>query len=263
MKYLRSSLYLAIFLTNLLIGYLGGLRVLPTSLEKVASIAKSEPVFADTPIPSLANGQRSLLLITVDQLEARQPQLTGIWLVLYVPSDPRLTLLPIYPALSMKDAGNELSDAFRLQNKAGHLSPDPQFLDLVRAHVPWWSGYILLDEAAIAEVIDFMVNFEKASKSPDPNHFSQVMSDLSIWEDPYAALFGQASLYQEMCWGLAWMESGTALAQIQDRFALKAGHFSTDLIPDQILAELQNLRGQAGSIVCEFPTLSVQARIVK
>jgi hypothetical protein len=263
MKYLRGFPYLAIFLTNLLIGYLGGLRVLPANPEKALSSGKSDLIFADTPIPSLANGQRSLLLITVDQLESRQPQLTGVWLVLYVPSDPRLTLLPIYPTPSAKDAGNDLFDAFQLQNIAGQLSPDPLFLDLVRESVPWWSGYILLDEAAIAEVIDFMVNFEKASQSPNPNHFSQVVSDMRTWNDPYAALFGQASLYQEICWGMAWMESSTELAQIQDRFTLKEGHFSTDLIPGLVLAELQNLRGQAGSIVCEFPTLSVQARIIK
>lgn len=263
MKYLRSIPYLAIFLANLLIGYLGGLRVLPTNQREAASTAKSTSIITDTPIPSLANGQRSLLLITVDQLEKQQPQLTGIWLVLYVQSDPRLTLMPIYPAPDMKDSGKELSDAFHLQNNAGSIGPDPIFLDLIKKQVPWWSGYILLDDAAIVEVIDFMANFQQASKSLEPTHFSKIVSELSMWEDPYAALFGQASLYQEMCWGMAWLESGTQLAKIQDRFALKEGHFSTDLVADQILAELQNLRGQGGSIVCEFPTLSVQARIVK
>jgi hypothetical protein len=263
MKYLRGFLYLAIFLTNLLVGYLGGLRVIPANPKEAASLAHSESVIADTPIPSLANGQRSLLLITADQLEAREPRLTGIWLVLYVPSDPQLTLLPIFPAPSTKDAGKELSDAFRLQNNAGMISPDPQFLELVRQQIPWWSGYILLDEPAIAEMIDFMVYFEKASQSPDPSHSNQILSELSLWEDPYSALFGQASLYQEMCWGIAWMEAGTTLVQLQDRFAFKQGRFSTDLTPDHLLAELQNLRGQAGSIVCEFPTLSVQARIIK
>jgi hypothetical protein len=263
MKYLRSFLYLAIFLTNLLVGYLGGLRVFPANPKEAVSLAHSESIVADTPIPSLANGQRSLLLITADQLEAREPRLIGVWLVVYVPSDPRLTLLPIFPAPSMKDAGKELSDAFRLQNNAGHMSPDPQFLEIVRELIPWWSGYILLDEPAIAEMIDYMVYFEKASQSPNPNHFSQILSELSMWQDPYSSLFGQASLYQEMCWGIAWMEAGTTLAQLQDRFAFKQGHFSTDLTADHILAEIQNLRGQAGSIVCEFPTLSVQARIVK
>jgi hypothetical protein len=263
MKYLRSIPYLTIFLTNLLIGYLGGLRVLPTNLRQAASNANSTAIITDTPIPSLANGQRSLLLLTVDQLETHQPQLTGIWLVLYVPSDPRLTLMPIYPAPDMNDSGKEFSDAFKLETKAGALSPDPVFLDLIKKQVPWWSGYILLDEAAIGEVINFMANFQQASKSLETNHFSQIVPELKRWEDPYSALFGQASLYQEMCWGMAWMESGVKLVKIQDRFHLMEGHFSTDLAPDQLLAELQNLRGQGGSIVCEFPTLSVQARIVK
>jgi hypothetical protein len=263
MKYVRSLPYLAIFLANLLVGYLGGLRIFPAISRQTGSIAQSATVVSDTPIPSLANDQRSLLLITMDKLEESQPHLTGIWLVVYIPSDPRLTLLPVYPAPSIKDSGKELSDAFRLQNNAGFLSPDPLFLDLIRAQVPWWSGYILLDEAAIAEVIDFMTNFQQASPDTDPAHKSQVLSELSQWEDPYSALFGQASLYQEMCWGMAWMASGTDLAQIHDQFTLREGHFSTDLVPDQILAELQNLRGQGGNIVCEFPTLSVQARVVK
>jgi hypothetical protein len=263
MKYLRCVPYLAIFLANLLIGYLGGLRVLPASQMEAVSMAISDSVIANAPIPSLANGQRSLLLITVDRLEAPQPHLTGIWLVLYIPSDPRLTFLPIYPTPPMKDGGKELTDAFRLNNNGSFTSPDALFLDLIRKHVPWWSGYILLDESAMVEVVDIMTKGEMASKNSDSNQYSQGMSELSIDRDPYSALFGQASLYQDICWGVAWMESGTELAELRNHFALEEGHFSTDLLPDQILADLQNLRGQGGSIVCEFPTLSVQARIVK
>jgi hypothetical protein len=263
MKYLRFLPYLAIFLANLLIGYHGGLRILSASSGEAAFITNSDHVIENTPIPSLPNGQRSLLLITADQFVAQQSHLSGVWLLIYVPSDPRLTFLPIFPSPSVKDAGKELSDSFHLDHIAGHFVPNPIFLERIREHVPWWSGYIMMDNSAVAEVINLMVDYDSTSQSTDSDHFSQVVTESITWEDPYSALFGQASLYQEMCWGVAWMKANPELPQIQDRFVLKEGHFSTDLNPEQILAELQDLRGQGGSIVCEFPTLTVQARIVK
>lgn len=272
MKKLSRLPYLAVFLANLLVGYLGGSRVLPvkpadSSPSVVHSAAPGET------IPALANGQRSLLLVTVEDLEARKPRLTSVWMLLFVPTDSRLTLLPIFPSLPMIDSGAELVESFRIHEAAGTLSLDPVFLENVRKHVPWWSGYILLDETALAEVANkWMFSsgvsqeastsiFTGSSEQPDG---SRAVAGLPhAWDDPYSALFGQASLYQELCWGLAWANGGFQTGQLQALSTSVEKHFSTDLDPQLILSEFQNLTGRGGNLVCEFPTLSVQARVVK
>jgi hypothetical protein len=267
MKKLGNYPYLAIFLANLLVGYLGGSRVF---LEKPGDTA---PLLEQTTapgqsIPALANGQRSLLLISVDRLDERKPRLTGVWVVLYVPSDARLTLLPIFPALSAKGTTDELARTFSIYKEADAPRLNPAFVESVKQHIPWWSGFILMDEIALAEIIDVWVGpagiSARSTASSGKQYASQLISDLPrVWDDPYSALFGQASLYQEICWGVAWAENGFHASQLQERIHLFEKHLSTDLDPLLVLSELQNLRGQGGSLICEFPTLSVQARIVK
>jgi hypothetical protein len=267
MKKLGSLPYLAIFLANLLVGYLGGSRVLPEKPGDTA-LPLEQTTAPGQSIPALANGQRSLLLISVDKLDERKPRLTSVWVVLYVPSDARLTLLPIFPALSAKDTLDELTRNFSIHKEADSPRLNPAFEESVRQHIPWWSGFILMDEIALAEIIDIWVGSTGVSAGSNPSSGkqfgSQLISELPrAWDDPYSALYSQASLYQEICWGVAWAENGFHASQLQERITLFEKHLSTDLDPLLILSELQNLRGQGGSLMCEFPTLSVQARIVK
>lgn len=270
MKKLRILPYLIIFSLNLLVGFLGGSKVLPEKAGKAYPVIEQTAAMSDS-IPAMANGQRSILLVTVDKLDALHPRLTGVWAVLYVPANPRLTLLPIFPAFSA-GSGEQLVNSFGIQQEAGSRKLDPAFLSLVEEQIPWWSGYILLDQAALAEVVDLWVyspanpsdSSPLGSSAPLEKYGSRVVSGLpNAQDDPYSALFSQASLYQELCWGLAWSETGSEGSQARERITRIKNHFSTDLDLETILTEIQDLRGLGGSLVCEFPTLSVQARIVQ
>jgi hypothetical protein len=266
MKKLHSLPYLVIFLANLLAGFLAGSKVLPEKAGKTYPIIEGASGM-DSSVPALANGQRSILLVTVDKLEARKPRLTGVWAVLYVPGNPHLTLLPIYPVLTGQDSGDELANRFGIQQDGSTLRLDQTFTKQIQEYIPWWSGYLLLDQEAVSGIVDYWVN------SPGTNRTSidtmkqsgnKAFSDLPYaWEDPFSALYSQASLYQELCWGMAWSETGFEVSQAREHISLIKNHFSTDLDPLLILNEIKNLRGLSGSLVCEFPTLSVQARIVK
>jgi hypothetical protein len=272
MKMLRSLPYLVIFLVNLLVGFLGGSQILPERAGKTYPIIEKADILEDS-IPTLANGQRSILLVTVDRFDTRNPRLTGVWAVLYVPTNPRLTLLPIFPALNGGIAGDELAKTFRIRQESGTPKLDQAFTSLIEQQIPWWSGYILLDQTALAEVVNLWVyspgaikdsSAVKRSNGSTKEYGKQVISNLpDVWEDPYSALFSQASLFQELCWGMAWAETGIEASQYREHIKLIKDHFSTDLDPQVVLTEIQNLRGLGGSLVCEFPTLSVQARIIK
>ena len=263
MRYLRLFPYLALFLASLLIGYLGGLRVFDGSTLLASLKTGDEGLISNLSIPALANEQRSILLITADQLESHRPQLTGVWLVMYTPSEPSITLLPVYPAPSMNRTVKELAREFRLDKRDGNLVPVSGFFDLIRNQIPRWSGYILLDEAALGELTDLMTRFGNPSSKPGTNPASQLGSESQVGEDPFLILIKQASHYQDLCWGVAQVGPMNDLTELPDLFTLQNGHFSTDLIPAQLLAEIQNLAGEGKNIVCDFPTLSVQARNIE
>lgn len=263
MRYLRIFPYLALFLATLLVGYLGGLRVFDGSSLQTSLKGGKAGFISNVSIPALANEQRSILLITADQLDTTRPQLTGIWLVMFFPSDPRITLLPVYPAPSMNHTVLELARAFRLNHSEGNLVPVSSFFDLIRKQIPSWSGYILLDEAAIGEMTDLMASYGKAFSESKKKPNSQLGPGTHVGEDPYLILIKQASNYQDMCWGVAQMGSTNDLAELPDLFTLQYGHLITDLRLAQLLADIQNLAGEGKNIVCDFPTLSVQAHNVE
>jgi len=263
MRYLRLFPYLALFLANLLVGYLGGLRVFDANPLQALQQTSEEGIISSMSLPTVVDEQRSILLITADQLEAPRPQLTGIWLVMYTPSEPRITLLPVYPAPSMNHTVKELARTFRLDDNEGNLVPVSSFFDLIRNQIPRWSGYILLDEAALGELTGLMVSYGNPSSKPVPNPSSKLGSESQEGEDPFLILIKQASRYQDLCWGVAQVGSMNDLTESHYLLALRNRHLSTDLNPVQFLAEFQNLAGEGKSIVCDFPTLSVQARNVE
>jgi hypothetical protein len=272
MKKLRSLPYLVIFLVNLLVGFLGGSKVFPERAGNIYPMVELA-VQMDNPIPAMANGQRSILLITVDKLDARKPRLTGVWALLYVPTNPRLTLIPVFPTLNNRDTKGELAKSFKIQQEASSRKLDPTFIRLIQEQIPWWSGHIILDQRALAEVVDLWVYSSGMISNNSPsnddkrsakNNRIQIISDLSdAWDDPYSALFSQASLYQELCWGMAWSEIDFKTSQTQELVIAIRKHFSSDLDPELILTEILNLRDLGGNFICEFPTLSVQARVIK
>lgn len=263
MRYLRLLPYLALFLANLLVGYLGGLRVFDANPVQALRMIGEEGIFASRSIPSLVDEQRNILLITADHLEASRPQLTGIWLVMYTPTEPRITLLPVYPAPSMNHTVKELARAFRLDNNEGDFVPRSSFFDLIRKQIPRWSGYILLDEPALGELTGLLVSYGNPSSRQATNPSSQLGSESQEGDDPFLILIKQASRYQELCWGVAQVGSMDELTELPDLLTLRNNHLITDLIPTQLLAEFQNLAGEGKNIVCDFPTLSVQAQNVE
>jgi hypothetical protein len=252
----RRLPYLLLFGCFLLIGFSIGRGVLDDPAESRAI----------RPPSGVAASQRNILVIGVDDLNARQPRLESIWLVIYLIDHPQAIFLPIYPPPTEGARTGEAdpphpsldpADQARLPGElfktAPDGSPDLDFLEAHQAKNLWWSGYILVDEIGMAEVV------EAARKlgADDLGSTSGIRAIAEIppaWVDPVGALAGQVELARTMCRYLKGAPSDLELSPLLD---IIPRHARTDLNLTRATSELKNLLSSPGGLSCEFPTVRV------
>lgn len=282
MKLIRYTITLVVFITSLFIGYRAGdgagLNFFNQKLREAArlsaaaqsplagTIAKSAPASA-----TFLNGQRSLLIIGTDDLEAASPRLESVWLVLLIPPEPHLTLIPIYPFYP-GGAGNQSSHLEKVFgiNKTGEClhacrSISVEFLQELREQDIWWSDYLVIDRHSWQTAMDFLSS-ESASGNAvltdiqpgSAEGLDVYFEKLSMLDgNPREAVVAQADLYQELCW--AGMRTAASRFDFLSGSAVLLDQLSDRLIssarPQEIVASLKGLAWSTG-LSCEFPTLS-------
>jgi hypothetical protein len=255
-------LYATMFLLCLLIGYQTGLSISVAGASPENALLSPYPGLdvnestAGRPAATLPNGQRNLLLITTDNLEASAPRLEGIWLLSYVANRTRLTFLPVYPGRADPPASQDqvLQDLFHLEASADQATSDaagddltarsrltlaPAFIEALGAQIPWWSSYIVLDAAALEWFREELV--QQAGKDSEGALYRQ------------GVLTNQGALFQAWCWSASHSGENPGLATV-----LKSHpeHILSDLDRVRLQAEILSLTAQIEKFSCEFPTLS-------
>ncbi len=197
------------------------------------------------------NGQRNLLLIGVDSLESSSPELKSVWIVLQIAthSPQRFTLLPLYPTTPAQTLvpQDQLQSQFGL-NTSGAIQPE--FFEVISAADFWWSNYLVLDEVALAELIDLGGGIRLGENRLNGKKTVQLFSSSELSAD--ASLSDQARVLQAVC-----SQSAEKLLSLDARrtFQKLGGHLRTDLEIERILHEWQMPLVLAGRPSCEFPTL--------
>ena len=220
------------------------------SLNSTSLIAR----WSSDSVQSLNNGQRSILLIGVDSYNTSHPELTSLWLVTYMPADPTINLLPILPSGSKinSDHRNQLYYSFNLIRKNGDLVLNQGFIDMLAENNYWWSGYIIYDHVALADLVNQLgmveidggiISAEQAiSKLPDamdasPNSFSY-----------------QLAIIQTACQNLTGIPQKPVWSQ---DISLSPTHILTDLDIQGLMTEWEATFSSKHSLNCRFPTLEV------
>ena len=197
-----------------------------------------------------ANGQRNLLVIGVDRLDRDTPRLESLWLVLYFPGRSPVTLMPLYPRADGSEPvrAATLAESFSLTRFG---DPSPEFLERLRHEQVWWSGYVLLDETALAALVDLLGGVDLDGKHRDG--FLALSSIPRPWDDRAGALQGQVGLLRSACRQAgALFSSGPEIAELVDKLGR---HLRTSV---DIAAEVQDWLQAAGSnpaLECEFPLM--------
>jgi hypothetical protein len=192
--------------------------------------------------------------------------LESVWLVLLIPTEPHLTLIPIYPYYpgGAGSQSNDLKETFGL-NKTGECqhacrSISVKFLQEMRQQDIWWSDYLVFDRRSWQTAMDF-ISLESASGNtalPDLQPGSAV--DLEVYfeklsmldENPREAVLAQADLYRELCWEASRFDFLTGSAVLLDQ--LSDGLISSSK-PQETVSSLKAIAWSKG-LSCEFPTLS-------
>lgn len=280
MKSLRLFPFLTLFALFLFFGFRIGAavnRLHPVQPKLVQWIKATQPIVPTSLTPSetnstqsyplpgdnhLATGQRNILIIGIDRLEAAEPRLESIWLALYVPTSPKITLMPIYPSLTQNQTGYKtnqdaaLARGFGLDDKH---KPDLSFLKSLQDRGLWWNNFIVLDELAMVQVIDLTDPVGEKGEMDQEGAYQlngiRTLADLPLpWENPLAAVLSQAKLLADLCHEAPKVQSGTQVETsiFSDQLS---HHLVTDINPDQIRKDWSNMMGIGTGISCEFPSL--------
>ena len=240
-------------------------RLPPTPTPPAASQAAALPPLASpTPAvapadiksperPQLASRQRNLLVIGVDDLGAFEPRLESVWMAIYLPGNPHFMLLPVYPSPKAASEEQSLNPPLpQLFELGATKAPGVRFLEALEADGLWWTGYLILDHVALADVAEFLGG--AGELSTEVGAFDLASLPLAA-VDSQQALLGQARLLQALCTNIdrLSLEDHWRLPHL---FGLIPAHAVTDLDLNQVSAEWQALLGQAGGIACEYPYLS-------
>lgn len=196
-------------------------------------------------ITTLANDQRTVLLIFVNRLE-EDALLIGVWTLIYGDDFRNPIWIPIYPALPSVDPkrADELAKTFQLDN---NIQPDPAFFALLRERNLAWSGYIILDgEAAITTMRFFNVPSRPISST-------EWLSIVSIKkQDPQIALANQTALIQSICNSAAVHSSDYNLLYL---YKYIGKHVHSDLDLSQAFSEWRQFLRPGKPLTCRFPSL--------
>jgi hypothetical protein len=240
-----SVIYTIVFLGLLICGLWAGFSIATSQLQS-GKILDYSTNNINSPIET---GQNNLLLIGIDQLSSPLPNLESVWLAIYFPGNHNVTLIPIYPGMKQNApfADDNLANSFGL-DVHGELSTI--FVDELRKSI-WWDNYLILDEYAFAEVVNFLGSTSSgASKTNRANvleHIPEVILDVP------GALWGQARIVESICKQI----SVDSIQEGSEKELIRlTEHFRTDLDINTIFEDWKFQRSNSnGSLVCEFPTL--------
>jgi hypothetical protein len=280
MKSLTNFIRVLVFITGLIVGILGGAttgkatgiagafsraaiqqhtvalsksatwRIFPAKIGHETE-AFSPPIQVDPTPEGINNGQRNLLVAWVDSLDAENPRLEGLWLVLFVPNSPSLTWLPLYPdGLIGSIGGNPQWYAdFRLTPEGEF---DSQFVANLRSEDVWWNNYVVVDETGLVEIVNRSLNvMGSPAITPQPDAGDRIIGNMPLaWEAPSEALKAQFDLLDSLCLSIP---ASTQAASQADLLDLLDHHLISDLQANEILSIQKNLRLTGGSL-CKFPT---------
>ena len=206
------------------------------------SNAPDEPILFTTQVRG--NGQRNLIILSIDQIDVPQPNLEGIWLLITLPENPNLTLVPIYPNHQENASfSTPYSEVFSMTTAQ---LPSPQFLDLLTEKV-LWDNYLITDRNGTSSILKILqeaaeINAEVAN--PVGNFWLPEVSELTLDQ--------QTQLWKTVCTYLSQVSGPDNIEILLNQVSpYLLTNFDLDDLPLTHLGNQEEVQ-----LECDFPTLS-------
>ncbi len=239
---LRIISFIAIFLISLNFGFHVGASDAPASNAPEAKVAL-EPTaeLSDTVHTFVGGNQRNIMAIGIHREGDNDPQLEGIWLIVYFSDSPEVDLISFFPAITedKQSINEELASSFSLTPEG---EPNDAFWKEMEARNILFHNYVVFDMDALWEITQIMqVDDEYATGLP-------------TWKDDYqAALSGQTQLLEQLCGSFT---EGNLIDSIYPFLKNLGSHMNTNLAEWQIEADWHLLTSFSAEMNCVFPNLT-------
>lgn len=103
---------------------------------------------------SLNVQQQNFILIHLDDLSSKDPQLVSVWAVFFYPSDPpSITLKELYPHTIPNQEDEKVLSSFSV-TEGGELGS--KFRKQLDSYQFPWSGYVIMDHQAVKHLSDWL-----------------------------------------------------------------------------------------------------------
>ena len=233
----RIPIYLILFIAGLVFGIRLGVFIAgdePFDINRLFGAAE-----APTPV---IPGQKSLLIVGVDRLNSPPASLQGAWYVAYLPANPVVTLIPLYPTAN-KTLNEGLESAFNIQH-ANRLSRE--FTTLLEETYNFdWDTHILLDDFAMIDFIDLLDGVEVNGELQTGSQVVGAIPRAS--SNPQQALDGQISVVRSLCARSDLLPTTIDLTEISSKFA---PHLIMEFNLEEAWATLSDLLAAGSPLTC-------------
>jgi hypothetical protein len=176
--------------------------------------------------------QHNTLFVLVNNLQAEQPALEGIWLAARVGEEAQINWMPIYP-LPLNDA-SPYSQAHSPINLVSNKIEDLGSLAPIRSAGIWFDEVFMLDEAALSAI----GNLSGAAGS----------SPADAWAEPQGALQQQVELINNLC-AFSWSDPKS----LDQTLALIPSHLRSSLSPFDLIARWDSWSQAGFGLSCTHP----------
>jgi len=194
--------------------------------------------------------QRNILLVLVDDLAEEIPNLEGVWLVVYLPPDPRLTFLPIFPAFPIQQETLD-SSLVKLFGLSQHGKLAPSFLEAIKAKDFWWDENLVFDRVSLAVLIELAGGMDTGQGLVNG---TQVIDQLpETWKDPRGAMEHQVLIASGICQNLGTLLTNPDTARLLELLSGRT-YSQSDFL--EHFPGWSYLLEYGGTFSCEFPTLN-------
>jgi hypothetical protein len=196
------------------------------------------------------NGQINYLLILVDEIDATEPGLQAVWMLIQDPSGKKVNFMPIYPAETA--FGQEVGKAIGIE-KINGLSPKIE--QVLHKQGLWWDYFLVIDRELLAKVVQQAGGIDLGNGQLNGQ---QVAGLLPIaGQDAQTAINLQARIAMGICQRFDVMLKKASPEPVSVLLAggTKKQPVNSNLSFADLLASWNRLQ-KSGSLACEFPTLT-------
>ncbi|MBT3391329.1 MAG: hypothetical protein HN413_13075 [Chloroflexi bacterium] len=242
-KLLRTLFFFTIFLVSLSLGFrLSSSNGLAFELPQNAVPPTSTPDPSSTVPTFEEENQRNILAIGVNRVDGAEPQLEGIWLIVYFHDSPEVNLIALFPSIAEDSASynEKIAGSFSLMPEG---APGEIFWQEMETRTILFHNYFVFDMDALQKITQLVQIDDDYTTNP-PN-----------WrETPIAALRRQARLLEQMC---SSFQQGNLTDNISSFLDSLDPHTSTNILQWEIEADWQLLIGFRTEMKCLFPNLTI------